>query len=191
MSELKPSELAKSIGQGLLSFPVTHFDERLDFDEERYREHVSWMIEHRPAALFAAGGTGEFFSLTFDEYVRVISAAVSETAGRIPVIASCGYGTRAAIQHAHAAERSGADGLLLFPPYLVNADSAGLVQHVRAVCDSTRLGVILYNRDNAVLNNLALEQLCRACPNLVGVKDGFGDLELMTRICTALGDRLV
>ena len=191
MSVMTPDEMAKRIGQGLLSFPVTHFDDRLDFSEKAYRQHISWLIEHRPAAVFAAGGTGEFFSLTFDEYAHVVSTAVSETAGRVPVIAGCGYGTRAAIQLAQAAEKAGADGLLLFPPYLVNADPAGLVEHVRAVCESTHLGVIFYNRDNGVLDESPLEQLCRDCPNLVGFKDGFGDIELMTRICVRLGDRLV
>ena len=186
-----PRELAHRIGEGLLSFPVTHFDERGEFVERIYREHIAWMLEHRPAALFAAGGTGEYFSLTLEEYSRVVSAAVSEAAGRVPVLAGCGYGTRTAIEFARAAENAGADGLLLFPPYLVNAEPAGLIDHARAVCDSTPLGVIFYNRDNAVLNESALEQLCQNCSNLVGFKDGHGDVELVTRICTRLGDRLV
>jgi len=191
MSAITPLEMARRTGGGLLSFPVTHFNRQFDFDEEPYRRHISWLIGHGPAALFAAGGTGEFFSLTFDEYAGVISAAVNETQDRLPVIAGCGYGTRTAIQFARAAEDAGADGLLLFPPYLVNPDTTGLVQHVRTICASTRLGVIFYNRDNGVINESALEQLCQECPNLVGFKDGVGDLELMTRICTRIGDRLV
>jgi 5-dehydro-4-deoxyglucarate dehydratase len=73
----------------------------------------------------------------------------------------------------------------------VNAEPAGLIAHARAVCDSTRLGVVFYNRDNAVLNESALEELCQSCPNLAGFKDGYGDIELMTRIRVRLGDRLV
>ena len=65
------------------------------------------------------------------------------------------------------------------------------IAHAKAVCDSTTLGVIFYNRDNAILDESALEQLCERCPNLVGFKDGVGDLELMTRIYARLGDRLV
>jgi 5-dehydro-4-deoxyglucarate dehydratase len=191
MSKMTPSELAKRVSAGLLSFPVTHFGYDAEFAAESYRRHIGWMLEHRPAAIFAAGGTGEFFSLAQTEYGRVVSAAVAETAGRAPVLAGCGYGTRTAIEFARAAEAAGADGLLLFPPYLVNADPAGLVAHAQAVCDATKLGVIFYNRDNAVLSDAALEQLCARCPNLVGLKDGHGDIELMTRICARLGDRLV
>jgi 5-dehydro-4-deoxyglucarate dehydratase len=191
MSTLTPLEMIRKVGNGLLSFPVTHFDGQFEFDEQPFRSHVAWLLEHRPAAFFAAGGTGEFFSLTLKEFSRVVSAAVLETAGRVPVLAGCGYGTRTAIEFARAAEAAGADGLLLFPPYLVNAEPAGIIGHVQAICASTRLGVVFYNRDNAILNESAMEQLCDLCPNLVGFKDGYGDLELMTRICTRLGERLV
>jgi 5-dehydro-4-deoxyglucarate dehydratase len=188
---MSPAEAAQKIGEGLLSFPVTHFDQTGEFDEVPYRKHISWMLESGPAALFAAGGTGEFFSLTLSDFSRVVGAAVSEAEGKVPVLAGCGYGTRTAIQFARAAEEAGADGLLLFPPYLVNADQAGIVAHAEAVCASTRLGVIFYNRDNAILNESGLEQLCDRCPNLMGFKDGHGDIELMTRIRARLGDRLV
>ena len=168
MSRMIPGELARRLGEGLLSFPVTHFDEQGEFAARPYRDHIAWMLQNRPAALFAAGGTGEYFSLTLEEYSRVVSAAVSEAAGRVPVLAGCGYGTRTAIAFARTAEDAGADGLLLFPPYLINADAAGLIAHARAVCDSTRLGVVFYNRDNALLNESALVQLCQHCPNWLG-----------------------
>jgi 5-dehydro-4-deoxyglucarate dehydratase len=191
MSVTDPHEMAAKVGEGLLAFPVTHFHENQLFNEPEYRQHVAWMLEHRPAGIFAAGGTGEFFSLTLQEFSDVVEAAVSESAGKVPVLAGCGYGTRMAIQFARAAENAGADGLLLLPPYLVNADAAGIIEHTVAVCASTTLGVIFYNRDNAVLNEWALEQLCQRCPNLVGFKDGYGDIELMTRIRARLANRLV
>ncbi|MGA8108141.1 MAG: 5-dehydro-4-deoxyglucarate dehydratase [Acidobacteriaceae bacterium] len=191
MTQISPQEMAAKVGAGLLSFPVTHFDAEYDFTEQSYRQHIAWLLQHGPAALFAAGGTGEYFSLTLDEFSHVVAAAVSETSGKVPVIAGCGYGTRTAVQFAQSAEKAGADGLLLLPPYLVNAEPAGLIAHARAVCQSTKLGVIFYNRDNAILDETALEKLCHACPNLVGFKDGHGDIELMTRIHARLGDRLV
>ena len=190
MSSMSPQQFAQQIGSGLLSFPVTHFSEDLGFDEAPYREHVEWLLSYKPAGLFAAGGTGEFFSLTLAEFSKVVAAAVQQTAGRVPVVAGCGYGTAMAKEFAQAAEASGADGILLLPPYLVNAEAAGLAAHVEAVCAATKLGVIFYNRDNAILNAAALASLCERCPNLVGFKDGVGDIELMTRIYAHLGDRL-
>jgi 5-dehydro-4-deoxyglucarate dehydratase len=190
MAEFSPTEMIRQVGAGLLSFPVTHFDAEGRFEETPYREHCNWMLEHEIAALFAAGGTGEFFSLTPDEVEQVVRAAVQVTAGRRPVIAGAGYGTQIAIDLAKRAERAGADGLLLLPPYLVNSSPAGLSAHVEAVCKSTGLGVIMYNRDNAILEEDALERLCERCPNLVGFKDGVGDVELMMRIYARMGDRL-
>jgi 5-dehydro-4-deoxyglucarate dehydratase len=166
--------MAKRVGEGLLSFPVTHFNQNLEFEPKPYQEHIAWLLSHKPAGLFAAGGTGEFFSLTLTEYAAVVKAAVSQTSGQAPLVAGCGYGTAMAREFARAAEEVGADGILLLPPYLVGA----------------RLGVIMYNRDNAVLDDVTLEQLCDRCPNLVGFKDGVGDIERMTRIYARLGNRL-
>ena len=187
---MNPSELAKKIGEGLLSFPVTHFTKEFQFDESPYREHISWLLEHKPAGLFAAGGTGEFFSLTLDEFSSVVSAAVrrdcwpGSRAGRMRLRHRDGEGV------CQAAEDAGADGILLLPPYLVNSEAAGLAAHAEAVCAATKLGVIFYNRDNAIMDDVTLAALCERCPNLIGFKDGVGDIELMTRIYARLGDRL-
>jgi 5-dehydro-4-deoxyglucarate dehydratase len=191
MSKMIPVEMAATLSAGLLSFPVTHFRSNLTFDEPRYREHCDWLLQHGVTGLFAAGGTGEFFALTPTEVATVCRAAVEETRGRVPVIAGCGYGTALAIEMAQAAERAGADGILLLPPYLMTPSQAGLATHIEAVCKSTSLGVIVYNRDNSIASEHTLQRLCERCPNLVGFKDGVGDVELMMRIYSSLGDRLV
>lgn len=190
MSQFTPREAAERLATGLLSFPVTHFRDDLSFDEPAYRENIAWLSEFGAAGLFAAGGTGEFFSLTVDEVPSVVAAAVAAAPDGLPVIAPAGYGTATAIELARAAEGAGADGLLLLPPYLTEASQDGLVEHVRAVCAATSLGVIIYSRANAVYTDETVARLADACPNLVGFKDGVGDIESMTRIHTRLGDRL-
>jgi 5-dehydro-4-deoxyglucarate dehydratase len=191
-SKLTPKEMAQRIGSGLLSFPVTPFTPgTLAFDERRYRDNLDWLSGYNVAGLFAAGGTGEFFSLTPSEVARVVGVAVEQVRGKVPVLAGVGYGTAIAVELAQAAERTGADGILLLPPYLVHSEQDGLAAHVEAVCKATKLGVMVYNRDNAMLNEDTLAKLCDRCPNLVGYKDGVGDIELMTRVHLKLGDRLV
>ncbi|MEG3159498.1 5-dehydro-4-deoxyglucarate dehydratase [Sphingomonas sp. LB2R24] len=185
-----PTDVAKTIGGGLLSFPVTHFDAAGAFLEDPYRAHCAWMLEHELAGLFAAGGTGEFFSLTPTEVVDVVGAAVAEAKGKLPVISGCGYGTAIACEIARGAERVGADGLLLLPPYLTTSNQEGLAAHIDAVCKSTGLAVIVYNRDNAIVNDETLARLCERNANLVGYKDGVGDIELMARVHSRMGDRL-
>lgn len=190
MTQFTPDELARQIGTGLLTFPATHFDNALAFDEAAFRDHCSHLLAHPFAALFAAGGTGEFFSLTPQEVMQVTRAAAETADGNVPVIAGCGYGTALACEMAHAAEEAGADGILLLPPYLVKASQQGLADHIAAVCGATSLAVIVYARDNGILAPETLAQLCEAHGNLVGYKDGIGDIEHFVAVRSLLGDRL-
>ena len=93
MSKMTPQEMAQKIGSGLLSFPVTPFKADYSFDEATYRANMDWLCGYDVAGLFAAGGTGEFFSLTPTEVPQVVKVAVEETKGRVPVLAGTGYGT--------------------------------------------------------------------------------------------------
>jgi len=186
---MEPSSLKTVLQAGLLSFPVTDFDAAGDFEPRGYRRRLEWLTPYGASALFAAGGTGEFFSLAPDEYSQVIGAAVETCRGKVPIIAGTGYGTRQAIQYAQEAERLGAAGLLVLPHYLVEADAAGIAAHVAAICKSVRIGVIVYNRGVCRLGPDPLARLADECPNLIGFKDGIGDLELMVAIRRKLGDR--
>jgi 5-dehydro-4-deoxyglucarate dehydratase len=179
------------MGQGLLSFPVTFFDESGAFNEGGYRAHVAEQGRAGAVALFAAGGTGEFFSLTLDEYRTVVRAASEEVPETLPLLAGVGYGTEMAIEFAQAAEASGADGLLVLPPYLVNSEQEGLRRHLVAICRSVGIGVIAYNRDNAVLTADTLDAVADACPNLIGLKDGVGSVEQLAMLRYRLDDRLI
>ena len=191
MTEYSPTDLAAQLKSGLLSFPVTHFTDDLAFDEGAYRKHLSWLAEYPVAGLFAAGGTGEAFSLTFEETDRVVRAAVDEVAGAVPVLAPATGSTANAIAQAEAAAAAGADGLLLMPPYLTEASQAGLVEHVTAVCQATGLGVVVYSRANAVLNDVSVAALADRNPTMIGFKDGVGSIEQMTRTYARVGDRLI
>ncbi|WP_328392967.1 5-dehydro-4-deoxyglucarate dehydratase [Nocardia sp. NBC_00416] len=191
MPAFTPTELAEQLGSGLLSFPVTHFTQDLAFDEPAYRENIVRLGEYEVAGLFAAGGTGEFFSLTPPEVGRVVRAAVASAPAGTPILAPAGYGTAQAVEMARDAEAAGADGILLFPPYLTEASAGGLMTHVRAVCEATSLAVVVYSRANAKYTPEMLVGLADSCPNLIGFKDGVGDLESITRIHSRLGDRLV
>jgi 5-dehydro-4-deoxyglucarate dehydratase len=191
MTTMTPRELADQLGRGLLSFPVTHLDADRAIDEDAYRGHIEWLGQYPAAGLFAAGGTGEFFSLGLDEVERLVRVAVDAAPAGTPILAPAGYGTSTAIELARRAEAAGAAGILLFPPYLTEAGQRGLAAHVKAVCDATSLGVIVYNRANAIYTADTVAALAEACPNLIGFKDGAGDIDQMTRIYSRLGDRLL
>lgn len=107
----------------------------------------------------------------------------------MPILAGAGGPTRAAIAYAQEAERIGAQGILLLPHYLTEASQDGLVRHVEEVCKSVDFGVVVYNRGACRLTPDSLEKLADRNPNLIGFKDGIGDIELMVSIWRRMGDR--
>jgi 5-dehydro-4-deoxyglucarate dehydratase len=183
-------ELKSTLSSGLLSFPVTDFDAAGNFRPEGYARRLEWLAPYGAKALFAAGGTGEFFSLEAGEYSEIVRVAVETCRDRVPILAGAGGPTRTAIAFAREAERLGAAGLLLLPHYLTEAPQDGLAAHVEAVCRAVRIGVVVYNRNVCRLNANTLERLAERCPNLVGFKDGIGEIELMVTIRRRLGERL-
>jgi 5-dehydro-4-deoxyglucarate dehydratase len=170
---------------GLLSFPLTPFTEADAVDLAMFAEHVEAQIAAGPAALFVACGTGEFTALDQTEYAAVVGTAVLVAGGRVPVYAGVGGGPRMARDSAERAAEAGADGLLLLPPYLVGSTPAGVVAHVRYVAAGTELPVVVYQRANAILDPAAAVSLLDV-PNVVGIKDGRGDVDEMLRLVTAI-----
>src|SRR5882757_9269404 len=185
-----PQELKQIVSEGLLSFPLTDFDEQGDFRADTYAERLEWLAPYGATALFAAGGTGEFFSLTHSEYSNVIRTAAETCKGKVPILAGAGGPTRVAIAYAQEAERLGANGILLMPHYVTEASEEGIAADVEQVCKAVKnIGVIVYNRANSKLNADMLERLADRCPNLIGFKDGVGEIENMVSIRRRLGDR--
>lgn len=189
-SGLTPEQVKQRVREGVQAFPLTDFDEAGEFVPAAYRERVEWMQSHEPGALFVAGGAGEFFSLTPREYSDVVSNALVARTGGTPVIAAAGYGTKLAIEYAQEAERLDADGILLLPPYLTETSQDGLLAHIARVCNSTRLAVIVYNRGNCRLSASTLRTLVDRCPNLVGFKDGVGNVEELIRVKSMVGSEI-
>ncbi|MHA7127734.1 5-dehydro-4-deoxyglucarate dehydratase [Janibacter indicus] len=191
MTSYSPTDLAAQLKSGLLSFPVTHFGQDGALDLAGYRDHIEWLSGFPVAGLFAAGGTGEGFSLSLDETDQVVRAAVEQVDGRVPVLAPATGATVKAVAQAKAAEAAGADGILLMPPYLTEASQEGLYEHAARVCEATDLGVVVYSRANAVLTDVTVDRLADSHPTLIGFKDGVGNVEQMTRTYARVGERLM
>jgi len=79
----------------------------------------------------------------------------------------------------------------VLPPYLINSEQSGLQAHVDAICRAVGIGVILYNRDNSLYAAETVARLAERHANLIGFKDGHGDVEALVRVRRLLGDRLL
>lgn len=174
---------------GVLFFPVTPFTAAGGVDLDRLAEHVAKGVDAGPGGVFIACGTGEFHALEPGEFTRIVRTAVDVVGGRVPVYAGTGGAVAQATIFAAAAEAAGADGLLMLPPYLVGMPQEGLIAYTRAVAGATALPVIVYNRANARFTEASAVDVARI-HNVVGFKDGTGDIDRVARIVRAVTDEL-
>jgi 5-dehydro-4-deoxyglucarate dehydratase len=186
---MHPNTLRNKLS-GVIAFPITPFKDDLSLDLPGLHVNLNKLLEHPVSGIVAAGGTGEMYSLTPAEYLRVIELTALAVEDRVPVIAGVGFGQRLGVEMAQAAEKAGADGVLVFPPYYPQADDDGMFEYYRSISQATRLGTIVYSRDWARFTPAMVERLT-ALPNLVGWKDGHGDLRQLQTIMHRVGERLV
>lgn len=176
--------LRDGMAGGVLSFPLTSFHDDGSLDPDGFRAHVAAQIATAPGAVFPACGTGEFFSLDEDEYRQVVTIAVEEAGGRVPVVAGIGYGWAQAVRFARIAEEAGADALLVLPHYLVAAPQEGLVGQLEQIAARTRLPLIAYQRGQVTFTAHSLRRIARI-PGVIGLKDGHSDLDRLQRLTLA------
>jgi 5-dehydro-4-deoxyglucarate dehydratase len=185
---LSPDRLRDALN-GVIGFPVTPFRPDLSVDLDGLRANLRAMLASPMAAIVAAGGTGELYSLTPAEHVDVIGAVVEEVGGRIPVIAGTGFNMALGCELAEQAAAAGADGILVFPPYYPGAEEEGLVKYYAAIGAATTLGMLIYSRDWFHPTAAMVERLA-GIPTLVAWKDGQGDIRRLQIIKQHVGDRL-
>lgn len=184
------SKIKSSLEDGLLSFPITDFDEKGEFNPTTYTDRLEWFVSHNVSSVFVAGGTGEFFSLSAAEYEQIVSIAAQTVAERVPVISSVGRSIPEAIAFAKVAEKAGINALLLFPPYLTECPQDGVYEYAKTIIQNTSLPVIYYNRGNGVLSATYINKLADACPNFIGLKDGTGNMQDLNDTIKTVGKRL-
>lgn len=170
----------------VLFFPITPYRADGEVDLEELAAHVERGVDAGAGGVFAACGTGEFSALETGEYAQVVRTAVDSVRGRVPVFAGAGGPVRTARRFTDLAKDNGADGALLLPPYLTEASGSGLVDYVTTATRAD-MPAIVYNRANARFAEESAVAVA-GLPQVIGFKDGAGDLDLMIRIVRAVRD---
>jgi 4-hydroxy-tetrahydrodipicolinate synthase len=170
---------------------VTPFHEDGSINYEAFAELIEFQIAGGTDAIIVCGTTGEASTLTHEEHLDAIGFCVKQVAGRVPVVAGTGSNsTETAIYLSVEAEKLGADGLLVVSPYYNKATQKGLYTHFKAIADSVKIPVILYNIQGRTGVNIAPEtivKLWKEVDNIVAVKEASGNLSQIARIL-ALSD---
>ena len=168
---------------------VTPFTKTGALDEAGVRRLARRQIEHGIHFLVPCGTTGESPTLSEDERTRVVEICVEEAHGKVLVLAGAGgYDTREAIHAARLMERAGADGLLSVTPYYNKPSPDGLFQHYKAIADSTKLPIVVYNVPGRTGVNVDVNTLVRlsTLSNIAGVKEASGNIQQMCEVCRAM-----
>lgn len=184
------SQIRAALEDGLLSFPITDLDERGQFNAESYATRLEWFVTHNVSSIFVAGGTGEFFSLSENEYKQIVEVTSATVKEKVPMISSVGRSIPEAIAFAKIAEKAGMNALLLMPPYLTECPQDGTYQYAKTIMDNTSLPVIYYNRANGVLSSDFIQKLADNCDNFIGLKDGTGNMQDLNETIKSVGNRL-
>jgi 4-hydroxy-tetrahydrodipicolinate synthase len=132
--------------QGTYCVMVTPFKGKEELDLDGYRSNIEFYIENGIHGLITGGSTGEFAALELDELRRVISTAVDQVAGRVPVLAGTGQcSTRQTIAVSKHAQDAGADGLLIVPPFYSKPSDEELLKHYASISKAVDIPIMVYN----------------------------------------------
>ncbi|MCL2248372.1 MAG: 4-hydroxy-tetrahydrodipicolinate synthase [Oscillospiraceae bacterium] len=173
---------------------VTPFrDGKVDY--KKLGELIDFQIAGGTAAITINGTTGECSTQTLEESVQTIDFTVKHVNSRVKVIAGTGSNdTQSALYMAQAAEKSGADALMMVTPYYNKTSQSGLVKHFNFLADRVNLPIILYNvpgRTGLSFTAATYKELSKH-PNINGVKEASGNISLIgTTLANAEGNFFV
>ncbi|GGJ72121.1 5-dehydro-4-deoxyglucarate dehydratase [Virgibacillus salexigens] len=174
---------------GILGFPITPFNESGNIDEKALSRNIEFLLENHLEAIFIACGSGEFNAISLKEYERMVELATSVAGKKVPVYTGVGGVLSEALEKAQISVKYGADGYLMLPPYLIAGEQEGLYEYYKSIILSTDLNAIVYQRANAILDLNTLRKLIEF-PQVVGLKDGIGNMDLNIELTQTIRNRL-
>ncbi|WP_048602445.1 4-hydroxy-tetrahydrodipicolinate synthase [Rubeoparvulum massiliense] len=169
----------------LLTAMVTPFQNTGEIDYDATTQLVEHLLATGTDALVVGGTTGEAPTLSHEEKLQFFRHVKEVVKNRVPVIAGTGSNdTRASIQLTQEVEELGVDGVMLVTPYYNKPSQAGIIQHVTAIAQATKLPIMLYNIPGRTGTNMTVDTIVTlsTIPNVVAVKEASGDLTQMGEI---------
>ena len=141
--------------RGTFTVMVTPFDEEDRVDAAGIERFVEWQIAEGIHGLIPLGSTGEFLSMSAEEKELVAATTIRAAAGRVPVLVGTGAeDTREVVRASRAAERLGADGVMIIPPFYSTPTEDELYHHYKTVADAIAIPIMVYN--NPATSNVDL-----------------------------------
>jgi len=180
----------KGTGTALL----TPFDDDLNIDYQALKKLIKFQINGNVDFLVVLGTTGEASTIDDDERKKIISFAVEEVNGKIPVVIGTGSNdTKKVVKLNKMAEELKVDGVLIVNPYYNKGTQNSIVEHYKYIAEKTTLPIILYNVPSRTGMNVLPDTILRvhdACKNVVSVKEASGDISQIAKLIAMKPDTL-
>lgn len=179
--------------RGSYTVMITPFDAAGRLDEAGLRRFVDWQVGQGVHGLIPLGSTGEFLSLTREERARVAAVVVEQAAGRVPVlVGTAAEWTDEAVALSKEADRLGAHGVMVVPPYYSSPTEEEIFVHYRRIAEAISVPVMVYN--NPFTSNVDLKAPLVArlseIDNISYIKESSGSVPRTTEILRLCGDRM-
>ena len=178
---------------GVLAALVTPMTAAEKVDLDTLAEMADHLVRQGLHGLVPLGSTGEFYALTAQERHDVLRVTLQAVDGRVPVVAGANAGsTREVVEYCRHAERMGAAGVMLAPPYYSRPTLDELFEHLRIVNNAIGIPIMLYNYPGRTGVDMTPDFIKRVAhlPRVRYVKESTGDMERITRLIRTCGDRM-
>ena len=175
-----------------LSVIVTPFNEDNTINYDAMRRIAQRMIDGGVEGLIVAATGGESATLSLAERVELTKFMKAEFGDQVPIIVGTGNNnTAASIETTKQIEEAGADAVLLVSPYYNKPSQEGLYRHFKAIAESTKLPVFLYNVPGRTGVSIAPKTVKRLAevPNIYGMKDASGNMDNLTNLLNTVPER--
>jgi len=180
------------IWKGVFPAVTTKFHADGSLDMNLFFKNLDFQLECGVHGIILGGTLGESSVLSQEEKITLTRETVNYVNGRVPVILNIAEGaTQDALFWAKKAEELGASGLMILPPMRYGADAREVVTYFKAVANSTRLPMMIYNNpvDYKTLVTLDMFAELADCPNIQAIKESTRDISNVTRMFNRFGDR--
>ncbi|MDR1392086.1 MAG: 4-hydroxy-tetrahydrodipicolinate synthase [Clostridiales bacterium] len=159
-----------------------------EINYEKFEELIEFQLKNNTDAIIVCGTTGEASTLSLDEQKNLIEFAVKKTNGKIPIIAgTSSNNTNYAITLSKQAEKAGANGVLITPPYYNKTTQKGLYYHIETISKKIKIPIILYNipsRTGGFGFNIETLKKLSQLSNVNSIKEATGDLAFLAHIAS-------
>mgnify|MGYP000073381476 CR=1 FL=1 len=175
----------------VLAAMITPFDDNLEVNYQAAQKLAEYLIDNGNDGVVVSGTTGESPTLSFTEKVKLYQAVKEAIGNKGQVIAGTGsYNTQESIELTKRAEEIGVDGVMLVVPYYNKPPQDALYEHFKAIAQSTKLPVMLYNVPGRTSTNLLPETVAKLTeiPNIKAIKEAAGNMDQVSLLKSLVPD---